>query len=32
LREKNKRMRYEVRYDFETKTRKDGLAEDERMS
>eukprot|EP00347_Sterkiella_histriomuscorum_P023036 403336202 len=30
LREKNKRMRYEVRYDVETKTRKDGFSDQER--
>ena len=30
LREKNKRMRFEVRYDVETKTRKDGFSDQER--
>ena len=30
LREKNKRKRFEVRYDVETKTRKEGIADFER--
>jgi len=30
LREKNKRMRYEVRYDVEADTRKEGMANFER--
>jgi hypothetical protein len=31
LREKNKRQRFELRYDVEAQTRKVGMAEDERM-
>ena len=31
LREKNKKARYEVRYDFEQSTRKDSLAEQDRV-
>lgn len=31
LREKNKRQRFEVRYDVEADTRKTGLAEDDRI-
>lgn len=30
MRNKNKRIRYEVRYDVETATRKEGLAEQDR--
>ena len=32
LREKNKKARYEVRYDFEQSTRKDSLAEQDRVN
>lgn len=31
LREKNKKARFEVKYDFEAVTRKEGLAEVERL-